>query len=189
METLSSLLSDIRRLLALTYPTEHSDLHDTIAIRSYINAIYDRDLAIPVSEREPEQLQEAYKISVRLQTYRQAELESGRSGQRNKPRVNFIHEADGSTGAVDKSWEKRMQALEKALKATPGTPPMDYAHLPYPPSFNYLQPPPPPSFRNGYRVSIRRKHRALFHKMPGILGMRGTFVKYADVGYVMQTLI
>src|SRR6218665_1897589 len=27
------------------------------------------------------------------------------------------------------------------------------------------------SNRNGYRVSIRRKHRALFHRMPAILGI------------------
>src|SRR6218665_1838177 len=101
-ETLSSLVSDVRKLLALAYPTEHSDLRETLAIRSYINALYDRDLAISVSEREPEQLQEAYKISVRLQTYRQAELESGRSGQRNKPRVQFIKEAGASMASVDK---------------------------------------------------------------------------------------
>ena len=95
-ESLSSLLSDIGKLLALAYPSEHSNLHETLAIMSYINGLYDRDLAISVSERDPEQLQEAYKISVRLQTYRQAELVSGRSGQRNKPRVNFIQEADRS---------------------------------------------------------------------------------------------
>src|SRR6218665_1433596 len=137
-ETLSSLMTDIRRLLALAYPTEHSDLHETIAIRSYINALYDRELAISVSERDPEQLQEAYKISVRLQTYRQAELESGRSGQRNKPRVQFVREADRSTGAGGKSMEERMQAVEKALKSTP---PVDYARPTYPPSCNYMQPP------------------------------------------------
>src|SRR6218665_455794 len=39
--------------------------------------------------------------------------------------------------------EERLQAVEKALKATP---PMDYARPPYPPSCNYL-PPPPPSFQ------------------------------------------
>src|SRR6218665_3349940 len=121
-------MSDIRRLHALAYPTEHSDLHETIAIRSYINALYDRDLAISVSERDPEQLQEAYKISARLQAYRQAEVE--RSGQTNKPRVNFIQEADRSTEAsVEKSIEERLQAVEKALKATL---PMDYARSPYP---------------------------------------------------------
>src|SRR6218665_3742728 len=68
-ESLSSLVSDIRRLLALAYPAEHSDLHETIAVRSYINALFDRNLAISVSDRDPEQLTEAYKISVRLQTY------------------------------------------------------------------------------------------------------------------------
>src|SRR6218665_2609009 len=139
-ESLSSLMTDIRRLLALAYPTEHSELHETIAIRSYINALFDRDLAISVSERDPEQLQEAYKISVRLETYRQAELESGRSGQRNKLRVNFIQEAEKSNGAGEKSIEERLQAVEKAPKATP---PMDYARPPYPPSCNYLPPAPP----------------------------------------------
>jgi len=138
-----------------------------------------------VSEREPERLQDAYRISVRLQTYRQAKFESGRSGQRNKSRVNFIQEADRSTGAVDKGLEKRIQAPEKSLNTTP---PMDYARPPYPPSCSYLPPPYRCPNRNDYRVSIRRKHRALFHRIPGILGIPGKYETHADVGYVMQII-
>jgi len=185
-ETLSSLVSDIRKLLALAYPTEHSDLHETIAVRSYINALFDRNVAISVSERDPEQLQEAYKISVRLQTYRQAELESGRSGQRNKLRVNFIQEAEKSNEAGEKSIEERLQALEKSLKATP---PMDYARPPYPLRAVICRQHHRRSNRNGLRGSLCRKRRALVHKMPGILGMRGTFVKHPDVGFATETII
>src|SRR6218665_2445967 len=80
--------------------------------------------------------------SVRLQTYRQAELESGSSGQRNRPRVQFIKEAGASMASVDKGWEKRIQALEKALKSTP---PVDYARPPYHSSLN--NPSPASSFQ------------------------------------------
>ena len=66
-EDLGSLAQDIRRLMILAYPGPTSTHSETIAIRSFLDALRDKELALKLREREPETLDSAYKLALRLE--------------------------------------------------------------------------------------------------------------------------
>ena len=68
-ETLSSLEQDIRKLIALAYPGEASDIIESIARDAFIGALCDRDLALQVLAKEPETLERAYQVASKLKSY------------------------------------------------------------------------------------------------------------------------
>ena len=68
-ETLSELMMDIRRLFALAYPGPKSYMSDIAAKDSFIDALDDKELMIRVMEREPKNLEEAFKIAERMELY------------------------------------------------------------------------------------------------------------------------
>ena len=69
-ETLSSLEQDIRKLIALAYPGETSNILELIARDAFIDAMCDRDLALQVLAKEPETLERAYQVASKLKSYK-----------------------------------------------------------------------------------------------------------------------
>ena len=68
-ESLSNLMQDIRKLMALAYPGKMSELIEEIARDVFIEALYDRNLALQVLTKEPKSLDEAFQIAVKLHSY------------------------------------------------------------------------------------------------------------------------
>ena len=72
-ETLAELYQDVRRLMTLAYPGEGtSSLCEQIAKDHFIAALGDRDLELKIREREPRDLESAFKHAVRLEAYDKA---------------------------------------------------------------------------------------------------------------------
>ena len=56
-ESLSNLMQDIRKLMALAYPGKMSELIEEIARDVFIKALYDRNLALQVLTKKPKSLE------------------------------------------------------------------------------------------------------------------------------------
>jgi len=72
-EEIGTLVPDIRRLMILAYPGPNTIHSETIAIRSFIDALRDKDIAMKVREREPESLDKAYNLAMRFEGYQKAD--------------------------------------------------------------------------------------------------------------------
>ena len=68
-ETLAELMRDIRRLFIQAYPGQNDVISTSIAKDAFIDALDDKELTIRVMEREPQTLDEAYKIAERMELY------------------------------------------------------------------------------------------------------------------------
>ena len=68
-KTLSHLLKDIRKLFLLAYPGPQNYMTLITARDALIDALNDRDLMIKVREREPSNLDQAFKIAEHLELY------------------------------------------------------------------------------------------------------------------------
>ena len=86
-ETLSELMMDIRRLFALAYPGPSSYMSDIAAKDSFIDALDDKELMIRVMEREPKNLEEAYKIAERMELYSKRIDNSDRTENETKAKI------------------------------------------------------------------------------------------------------
>ena len=71
-ESLQALHADIVRLMALTYPKDDTPLSRRIARDCFLTGLGDPELEIKVREREPPDLQAAYKTAIRLETLKKA---------------------------------------------------------------------------------------------------------------------
>lgn len=127
-EDLCTLVQDIRRLITLAYPGTTSHLTETIAIRGFLDALRDRSLALRVREREPESLDAAYKITMRLEAYRKADLGYRETTELRPGRVKTVKESELVTEATlrkilreeqrqhDKETRDRLDRLEGFCK-------------------------------------------------------------------------
>ena len=86
-ETLSELMRDIRRLFMQAYPAQNDVLSTSVAKDAFIDALEDKELMIRVMEREPQTLDEAYKIAERMDLYAK-KVNSDDKGE-NKHKGNF----------------------------------------------------------------------------------------------------
>ena len=93
-EDLGSVAQDIRRLMILAYPGPTSTHSETIAIRSFLDALRDKELALKLREREPETLDSAYKLALRLEGYKKAEREETEHSDRRPGRIKAVKEND-----------------------------------------------------------------------------------------------
>ena len=66
-ESLQSLYLDISRLTALAYPGRPTEHGDAIAVDSFIDALEDDNLELRVRDREPKDLDEAYRTALMLE--------------------------------------------------------------------------------------------------------------------------
>ena len=70
--SLQALHADVIRLMALAYPKDHTPLSRRIARDYFLTALGDPELEIKIREREPPELQAAYKTAIRLETLKKA---------------------------------------------------------------------------------------------------------------------
>ena len=120
-ESLSELYRDIRRLMALSYPSSHGgELHEEIAKSYFISAINDRVLELKVLEREPRDLDSAFTTAVRLEAYQNSynsrdNNESGMNRGRNpdRNRVSTVGANSKSTNLVDDRIDQLQRELER----------------------------------------------------------------------------
>lgn len=75
-EDLGSLVHDIRRLMSLAYEGPSTVHSENIAMRAFLDALTDKELALKVREKEPDTLQKAYRIAMRLEGYQRATNDS-----------------------------------------------------------------------------------------------------------------
>ena len=62
--------------MALAYPGPSSDILETVACDAFIDALANQELAQKVREREPANLEAAYKHAVRLDAYGRSSFSS-----------------------------------------------------------------------------------------------------------------
>ena len=68
-KSLSSSLKDIRRLFMQTYPGSPNHMSKVTACEALVDALSDCDLIIKVMEREPNTLDQAFKIAEKMELY------------------------------------------------------------------------------------------------------------------------
>jgi len=92
-ESLSSLHQDIRRLMALAYPTLQPDARESIACNHHIDALDDADFGLKVRERAPSSLDDALRVSLQLEALMKDATRTRRD-QSTKPKVRGANEAE-----------------------------------------------------------------------------------------------
>jgi transposase InsO family protein len=69
-QSLQQLYNEVRKLMALAYPhTADSELSEIIARDAFLSALGDRELEIKVRDREPADLDSAFRAAARIETY------------------------------------------------------------------------------------------------------------------------
>ena len=81
-EPLSVTVDEVRRLMALAYPGPMSGDKQTIAIDALLNMLGDSELVLKIREREPETLEDAFKVAMKLEAFQLAGAGSRESGHR-----------------------------------------------------------------------------------------------------------
>ena len=103
-EALSETVDEIRRLMALAYPGRMSSDKQTIAIDALLRMMGDGELALKIREREPNTLDEALRIAVRLEAYQ-------------------------SSNSPSESWDKRPKSVRVVTDSTPSQQAADLSTL------------------------------------------------------------
>lgn len=70
-ETLAAVAQEVRRLIVLAYPCPTNEVLQSLARDAFIRALADKEIAQELWEREPKDIEAAYKDAVRLEGYRQ----------------------------------------------------------------------------------------------------------------------
>ena len=58
-------------MITLSYPGKTSEIVEALARDAFIEALYDRDLALQVLAKEPNTLEKAYQTATKLQSYKE----------------------------------------------------------------------------------------------------------------------
>jgi hypothetical protein len=115
-ESLPELGQAIRRLVNLAYPTVPENVRDTVAKQHFIEALADSEMRIRIKQSRPQNLNDAIRLAVELETFNRAEqrVTEGRSYLRTTT-------ADSTAGKVsDKTKDqtdmmKLMTYMQKRL--------------------------------------------------------------------------
>ena len=71
-ESLQALYQDIRRLMIMAYPGSMDERMEDLAKDFFIGALNDRDFEIHIKQREPKDLDAAFRLAERLEAYEKA---------------------------------------------------------------------------------------------------------------------
>ena len=119
-ESLSDLMKDIRRLFLLAYPGPSNYLSDLTAKDAFVDALDDRELMIRVMEREPKNLEEAFKISERMELYSRrvdhTERNDSDGRQKNKIRVTAVNDANNEMSAIVENQKAMQQQINTLVQ-------------------------------------------------------------------------
>ena len=109
-EGLAELAQDIRTLMSKAFGGKSSPHSEAMGTKFYLDALYSKELALRVMEQEPRTLDDAIKVSLRLQAYRQATIESNEAYPRNTGRVQMIT-------AIPPTYDELLQRVERLESA------------------------------------------------------------------------
>src|SRR6218665_81717 len=116
-EPLAAVYTDVKRLSMLAFPgksTQHSELLSTHA---FLNSLLDRELAKDVLTQGIENLDQAYKVAVKLHAYKQIEQERTKEKTWNRPRVQHVYGNGPKINTDLQRMEQRFEQLEKAIQS------------------------------------------------------------------------
>jgi hypothetical protein len=113
-ETLSMVVQEIRRLMVLAYPGPTNEVVESIACDAFIDALVNHELAQKVREREPVDLEAAYKHAVRLEAYGRQPMSSG-DMDRRLGRIKATKEDPPVSVRMDPTGQ-RMSDLEQRIE-------------------------------------------------------------------------
>ena len=135
-ENLSDLLHEIRRLVVLAYPVPSNETTQIIAKDAFLEAMRDRELSLKVREREPKNLDEAYRTALRLEAYQRTNDADDRRRQPNRVRGTqetdlsaqlqaqmdrFLNTQRDEQRKWQREMEKRMDEQFRVLRRSPPT--------------------------------------------------------------------
>ena len=119
-ESLSDLMKDIRRLFTLAYTGPSNYLSDLTAKDAFVDALDDRELMIRVMEREPKNLEEAFKIAERMELYSKRVENTKRNEpegkQKNKIRVAAVGDASHEMDMLVESQKAMQQQINTLVQ-------------------------------------------------------------------------
>ena len=109
-EGLAELGQDVRTLMSKAFQGKSTQHSEAMGTKFYLDALHSKELALRVMEKEPKSLDEAIKVSLRLQAFREATTESNESYPRNTGRVQMIT-------AKPPTYEELLQRVERLESA------------------------------------------------------------------------
>ena len=125
-QDLQDLYNDVCKFMALAYPgTARTRLNDVFARDAFIAALNDRELEIKVRDRDPEDLEMAFRAAVKVEGYLQAGMEDRGTGREARPRrerfdeqhrarhVQNKNDSDSSSIKFREEIQKRMDEYQK----------------------------------------------------------------------------
>ena len=114
-ESLAAVYTDVKRMSMLAFPgksTHHSEL---ISTQAFINCLWDRELAKDILANGIENLDQAYKVVVKLQAYKHCEQERTKEKAWNRPRVQNVYGNGPKTNTDRQRMEQRVEQPEMAM--------------------------------------------------------------------------
>ena len=106
-------MRDIRRLFIQAYPAQNDVLSTSVAKDAFIDALEDKELMIRVMEREPQTLDEAYKIAERMELYTKKVNADDKEGEnRHKGTFNKVR----ATSVMEEGMLKALLESQKLLQ-------------------------------------------------------------------------
>ena len=131
-ESLCDLMQDIRRLMVLAYPVADNEITEILARDFFLDALADRELSIKIREKEPTNLDQAFRIALRLEAYQLSDPDDyGEKFQREKKKVRVVKEEDGNVPTqwnafveqqrkLNEDWRRSMECqMQASLKSLP----------------------------------------------------------------------
>ena len=114
-ETLRSLHSDIRRLVALALPGFDRKARETMACDYFIDALNDPDFALKVRERSPKDLDTALRIALQLEVWSKDVDRNRRDHVAKDRKARELARAENKQDESAESLKKRVTELERQL--------------------------------------------------------------------------
>src|SRR6218665_3438361 len=113
--------------MTLAFPGPTSSHSEARAIRSFLDALADKGISRQTRDKEPKTLDEAFKIAMRLEGYRRADMDNEERSKRRAGRVR------ATTGAEEEleQMKRRIYQVERKLNTPSRPPPATYPIQPY----------------------------------------------------------
>jgi hypothetical protein len=111
-ESLPELGQAIRRLVSMAYPTVAENVRDTLAKQHFIEALADSEMRIRIKQSRPQNLNDAIRLAVELETFNRAErrVTEGRSYLRTTAADSTADKTNDQTDMM-----KLMTIMQKRL--------------------------------------------------------------------------
>ena len=116
-ELLSSLMQDIRRMMILAYPDSSSELRKVLSKDCFLDAIFDKNLSLKVREHSPADLDSAFQLAVKFESYAQLSGPQKSEDKYREGRVQTVTSSDRDDDHIDeRSWNAFIASQNNLLK-------------------------------------------------------------------------